>query len=88
MGGVGTGVRAALFGGDIMWLVCNSTFSSSLLFVVVLFAKLCLTLRDPMDCTCQAPLSIGYSRQEYWSAYSSPGDQTYVSRIGRQILYG
>ena len=31
---------------------------------------------SPMDCTCQAPLSIGFSRQEYWSGFSfpSPGD--------------
>ena len=29
----------------------------------------CLTLCDPMDCivACQAPLSLGFSRQEYWS---------------------
>ena len=27
-----------------------------------------LTLCDPMDCiACQAPLSLGFSRQEYWS---------------------
>ena len=31
----------------------------------------CLTLRDPM-----APLSMGFSRQEYWSGlpFPSPGD--------------
>ena len=29
-----------------------------------------------MDCACQAPLSMGYSRQEYWSGLpcSSPRD--------------
>ena len=27
----------------------------------------CLTLCDPMDCSCEAPLSMGFSRQEYWS---------------------
>ena len=34
------------------------------------------TLSDPMDCTCQAPLSMGFSRQEYWSGlpFPSPGD--------------
>ena len=28
-----------------------------------------------MDCSCQAPLSMGFSRQEYWSRlpYPSPG---------------
>ena len=35
-----------------------------------------LTLCDPMDCTCQAPLSVGFPRQEYWSGlpFPSPGD--------------
>ena len=27
----------------------------------------CLTLCEPMDCSHQAPLSMGFSRQEYWS---------------------
>ena len=36
----------------------------------------CLTLCDPMDCTYQAPLSMGFSRQEYWSRlpFPFPGD--------------
>ena len=33
------------------------------------------TLCDPMDCRgCQAPLSMGFSRQEYWSGFPSPGN--------------
>ena len=34
------------------------------------------TLYSPMNCTCQAPLSMGFSRQEYWSGlpYPPPGD--------------
>ena len=35
---------------------------------VCLVTQLCPTLGDPMDDNCQAPLSIGLSRQEYWSA--------------------
>ena len=27
----------------------------------------CLTLSNPMDCSLQAPLSKGFSRQAYWS---------------------
>ena len=27
----------------------------------------CLTFCEPMDLPCQAPLSMGFSRQEYWS---------------------
>ena len=36
-----------------------------------------MTLCDPMDCVAhQAPLSMGFARQEYWSGLSfpSPGD--------------
>ena len=33
----------------------------------------CLTLYDPMDCIAlQAPLSMGFSRQEYWSELLCP----------------
>ena len=32
-----------------------------------LAAKSCLTLAAPWTVACQAPLSIGFSRQEYWS---------------------
>ena len=36
-------------------------------------AKLLLTLCDPMDYkACQAPLSMGFSRQEYWSGLLCP----------------
>ena len=36
--------------------------------VVVKLAQPCLTLCDPMDCiACQAPLSMEFSRQGYWS---------------------
>ena len=36
----------------------------------------CPTLCDPMDCSPPAPLSMGFSRQGYWSGlpYLSPGD--------------
>ena len=31
---------------------------------------------DPMDCSTQTPLSMGFCRQEYWSGlpFPSPGD--------------
>ena len=33
-------------------------------------AQSCLTLCDPMDSSLhQAPLSMGFSRQEYWNGY-------------------
>ena len=36
----------------------------------------CPTLWDPMDCSCQAPLTMEFSRQEYWSElpFPTPGD--------------
>ena len=38
--------------------------------------KLCPTLATPWPIACQAPLFMGFSRQEYWSGLSfpSPGD--------------
>ena len=38
--------------------------------------KLCLTLATPWTVACQAPLSMGFSRQEHWSGlpFPSPGD--------------
>ena len=41
-----------------------------------LVAKLCPSLTTPWTVACQAPLSIGFSRQEYWSGLPipSPGD--------------
>ena len=41
-----------------------------------LFAKLCLTLPTPWTVAHQAPLSMEFSRQEYWSGlpFPSPGD--------------
>ena len=57
--------------------------------------QLCSTLCNPM--ACQAPLSMGFSRQEYWSGlhfllqgiFPTQGSNLclYVSCIGRQVLY-
>ena len=40
-----------------------------------LVAKLCLTLVTPWTIACQAPLSIGFSRQEYWSELPFPSPE-------------
>ena len=39
-------------------------------------AQLCLTFCDPMTVAHQGPLSMGFSRQEYWSGllFPPPGD--------------
>ena len=41
-----------------------------------LVAKLYMTLATPWTVACQALLSMGFSRQEYWSGlpFPSPGD--------------
>ena len=38
-------------------------------------AQLCLTLSDPWTAAYQAPLSMGFSRQEYWSGVLSPSPE-------------
>ena len=54
-----------------------STFGSGLIPIMIIRhylcseAQSCLTLRNPMDHS-QAPLSMGFSRQEYWSGLSFP----------------
>ena len=40
--------------------------------LLLLVAKSCPTLCDPWTAACQAPLSMGFSRQEYWSGLSFP----------------
>ena len=37
---------------------------------------MCLTLVTPWTVACQVPLSMGFSKQEYWSGlpFPSPGD--------------
>ena len=44
--------------------------------VCVLSAQSCMTLCHPLDCSLRAPLSMGFSRQEYWSGlpFPPPGD--------------
>ena len=46
------------------------------MYVCVLLTQSCPTLCDPWTAACQAPLSIGFSRQEYWSGLLCllPGD--------------
>ena len=43
--------------------------------VCVLVAQSCLTLATPWNVACQAPLSMKFSRQEYWSELSFPAPE-------------
>ena len=49
---------------------------SPVVVVVGLVDKSCLTLVTPWAVACQAPLSMGFPRQEYWSRllFASPRD--------------
>ena len=40
-----------------------------------LVTKSCLTLVTPWTVACQAPLSMGFSRQEYWSGLPCPSPE-------------
>ena len=60
-----------------LWLYFKFPSLTSLVFLSLsLVVKLCLTLTTPWTVAHQAPLSIGFSRQEYWSGlpFPSPWD--------------
>ena len=61
--------------------ICISPWEKCLLksLVCVLVAQSCPTLCDPGTVAYQAPLSMGFPRQEYWSGllFPSPGDLPY-----------
>ena len=42
------------------------------MLIKVLVTQSGLTLCDPMDCSRQAPLSMGFSSQKYWSELPFP----------------
>ena len=43
---------------------------------------------DPMDCNPQAPLSMGFSRQEYWSGLPFPSPVMYtLQQTGGKLFY-
>ena len=56
--------------------ICQSSTYLPTYLPISVHAKLlqsCPTLCDPMDyIACQAPLSMGFSRQEYWSGLPCP----------------
>ena len=50
----------------------SSDYSTDKADVCVKLLQSCPNLWDPMDCSLQAPLSMGFSRQEYWSGFPFP----------------
>ena len=59
-----------------MWISHRYTYG------LVLVAKLCPTLGTPWTVACQTPLSMGFSRQEYWSGLPFPSSRyTYIPSL-------
>ena len=81
------------------WTDILPFFKKKILLILVYFLFVCCAqslLETPWTVTCQAPLSMGFPRQEYWVAisYSRGSSQprnltciSCISCIGRQILY-
>ena len=44
----------------------------SIVCILFVCVQLCPTLCNPMGCSHQAPLSMGFSQQEHWSGLSFP----------------
>ena len=45
-----------------------------------LVAKSCLTVVTPCTVACQAPLSLGFSRQEYWNGLPFPPQGIFLTQ--------
>ena len=58
------------------WVVGAGVFEQDLMKVKVLVTQSCPTLVIPWTVAHQAPLSMGFSRREYWGGlpFPSPGD--------------
>ena len=51
-------------------------------------AQLCLTLRDPMECSLPDSSVHGFSRQEYWSGVPSPSPSLSLAPSNSTVLQG
>ena len=72
-------IRAGLApsrGGLLPFIISTSIQQNMEMEIWCLVTKLCLILATPWTAACQAPLSMGFPRQEYWSGlpFPSPGD--------------
>ena len=61
---------------NVVFVSAYSKVNQLYVYVCVLVTQLCLTLCTPWTAVHQAPLSMEFSRQEYWSGlpFPSPGD--------------
>ena len=66
------------------WTVTHYSYCNRLWVLAKSFWS-CLTLSDPLPVACQAPLSLQFSRQEYWvampssSGFTWPRDQVHLA---------
>ena len=49
-------------------------------------AQLCLTLRNPWTTAFQAPPSMGFSRQEYWSGVPLPSPENLLKLMSTELV--
>ena len=70
----------------LQWQPCSSIPLQQPKYVRAKSLQLCLTLLTPWTAAHQAPLSTGFSRQEYWNglACSPPGD---LPNPGMESMY-
>ena len=69
-------------------ILTSQTFSVMITIPYMVVTQSCPTLGDPMDCiACQATLSMGFSRQEYWSGLSFPSVNQTSSGQPHQVCH-
>ena len=85
--------RRLLFEFSLLCVLLLGIYGASKLHVLMpcMHAQSFRTLWTPWNVACQAPLSMGFSMQDYWSGLPFPppgGSQiSCISCIGRRILY-
>ena len=62
-------------------------FNTTCLDGGVLVTQSCSTLATPWTIACQASLSMGFPRQEYWSGLLPPSPETCLGRASKTKLY-
>ena len=78
----GSSVPGILQARTLEWVAIS--FSNACMRAKVL--QSCPTLCDPMDSSPQAPLSTGFSRQEYWSGLPFPSPRRTVKNFKSALI--
>ena len=80
---------------ELAWCIIDIYLLCLLRVCACSVSQLCLLFVIPWTVPLQSPLSMGFSRQEYWSVLPfpsprdlpNPGIEPWVSCIGRRVLY-